>query len=207
MTQEEKAEESPPTFTVNGKFIKEKTRITDSQMQNMLAAKGYGDFIGGGGTKKNNNNDYKNNQQYMLNPVESLYLVYINRLHLKQNHTRSFLNFDKLFQIYKKVDQDILTKFLIYRDLRTHGYVVKDGFGFGSDFRVYDKGDFGQKGAKYLVFALSEGQQERIGTLYKKVSQITQMGKEPIIAVVDRRGEIIYYKISGINFAENKFSK
>jgi len=30
------------------------------------------------------------------------------------------------------------------------------------------------------------------------------MGKEPIIAVIERRGEIIYYKISKINFLENK---
>ena len=30
------------------------------------------------------------------------------------------------------------------------------------------------------------------------------MGKEPIIAVIERRGEVIYYKISKIEFLENK---
>ena len=30
------------------------------------------------------------------------------------------------------------------------------------------------------------------------------MGKEPIIAVIERRGEIIYYKISKMDFNENK---
>ncbi len=30
------------------------------------------------------------------------------------------------------------------------------------------------------------------------------MGKEPIIAVIERRGEVIYYKINKINFLENK---
>jgi tRNA-intron endonuclease len=30
------------------------------------------------------------------------------------------------------------------------------------------------------------------------------MGKEPIIAVIERRGEIIYYKINKMNFYENK---
>ena len=29
------------------------------------------------------------------------------------------------------------------------------------------------------------------------------MGKEPIIAVIERRGEIIYYKISRIKFQQN----
>ena len=103
-----------------------------------------------------------------------------------------------------KHDSDILTKFLIYRDLRNRGYVVKDGFGFGSDFRVYERGHFGEKGAKFLIFGFNEGQQEKMGMLQKKVEDITQMGKEPIIAVIERRGEIIYYKINRMNFYENK---
>ncbi|MDH3825092.1 MAG: tRNA-intron lyase, partial [Nitrosopumilus sp.] len=51
---------------------------------------------------------------------------------------------------------------------------------------------------------LNEGQQEKMGHLQKKIEQITQMGKEPIIAVIERRGEIIYYKINRMNFYENK---
>ena len=107
-------------------------------------------------------------------------------------------------QICIKYDEESLTKFLIYRDLKTRGYTVKDGFGFGSDFRVYERGQFGEKAAKYLVFGLNEGKQEKIGQLQKKIEQITQMGKEPIIAVIERRGEIIYYKMSKMNFLENK---
>nr|AIF17583.1 tRNA intron endonuclease [uncultured marine thaumarchaeote KM3_78_A04] len=37
----------------------------------------------------------------------------------------------------------------------------------------------------------------------KKVEEITKMGKEPIIAVIQRQGEIIYYKISRMNFYQN----
>jgi len=104
----------------------------------------------------------------------------------------------------QKTNPEILTKFLIYRDLRNRGYVVKDGFGFGSDFRVYERGDFGEKGAKFLIFGLNEGQKEKMGNLQKKIEEITQMGKEPIIAVIERRGEVIYYKINRMNFYENK---
>jgi tRNA-intron endonuclease len=39
--------------------------------------------------------------------------------------------------------------------------------------------------------------------LQKKIEEITKMGKEPIIAVIERRGEIIYYKISRMNFKQN----
>jgi tRNA-intron endonuclease len=43
-----------------------------------------------------------------------------------------------------------------------------------------------------------------MSVLQKKIDEITQMGKEPIIAVIERRGEVIYYKINKMNFLENK---
>jgi len=43
-----------------------------------------------------------------------------------------------------------------------------------------------------------------MGALQKKIEDITNMGKEPIIAVIERRGEVIYYKINKMDFFENK---
>jgi tRNA-intron endonuclease, archaea type len=176
-----------PDPQVEGDLVKDQTLIKNKIMLQNLELKGYGEF-----SKK----------KFFLKPFESLYLLYCDKLTLFQGKQK--VDFDSLLQACIKNDEDALTKFLIYRDLRTRGYTVKDGFGFGSDFRVYERGHFGEKGAKYLVFGLSEGRQEKIGKLQKKIDQITHMGKEPIIAVIERRGEIIYYKISKINFLENK---
>ncbi len=176
---------------VEGRLIGERHAVIDDpQMRAALEARGYGDVEKGRG--------------FVLASFESLYLVHVGRLVLRKRGGRAAIGFDALVRSYKRFDDDVLTRFLVYRDLRSRGYVVKDGFGFGSDFRVYERGHFGQKGAKYLVFALDEGRQERVGTLRKKVSEITRMGKEPIIAVIERRGEVIYYKISGIIFAQNR---
>lgn len=172
---------------VEGKLVKDQTLISKKEMQQVLEQKGYGEIT---------------NKKFFLKAFESLYLLYYEKLKLKKTH--KIIDFDSLMQTCKKYDEEILTKFLIYRDLRNRGYIVKDGFGFGSDFRVYDRGHFGEKGAKYLIFGMNEGTQEKIGQLQKKIEQITRMGKEPIIAVIERRGEIIYYKISRINFLENK---
>ena len=49
-----------------------------------------------------------------------------------------------------------------------------------------------------------KGNKRKMGALQKKIDEITQMGKEPIIAVIERRGEVIYYKINKMNFFENK---
>jgi tRNA-intron endonuclease len=170
---------------IEGVLIDDHTHITNKEMQNILEQKGYGETRQG---------------KFLLKPFESLYFVFYKKLRLKGKKTMSF---DELLQTCSKFDENALTKFLIYRDLRVRGYAVKDGFGFGSDFRVYERGQFGEKGAKYLVFGLAEGKQEKIGTLQKNIEEITKMGKEPILAVIERRGEVIYYKISLVRFVEN----
>ena len=99
-------------------------------------------------------------------------------------------------------DQTAWTKFLIYRDLRTRGYIPKEGFGFGTDFRVYEKGEYGSKPAKYVIFAMNEGTEINVQSLTSSVKQILRMGKLPIIAVVERRGEVIYYHLSKSRFRD-----
>jgi tRNA-intron endonuclease len=98
------------------------------------------------------------------------------------------------------------TRFLIYRDLRSRGYVAKEGFGFGVDFRVYERGDYGNKPAKYVVFGINEGTEMQVDKLNDAIEQIGHMGKEPVIAVIERRGEVIYYKVSKMRFVNNKSS-
>ena len=175
------------TPLVHGKMISDQTCISNKKMIHELEQKGYGEI---------------EHEQLFLKQFETLYLLYSKRLIL--NPGRKQIDFDSFMNICHKTNSDVLTQFLIYRDLRNRGYVVKDGFGFGSDFRVYERGHFGEKGAKFLIFGLVEGQQEKMGSLQKKIQEITQMGKEPIIAVIERRGEVIYYKINKMNFYENK---
>jgi len=158
-------EETP---LVNGEMISNQTYISDKKMIHELEQKGYGEVEKG---------------KLLLKQFETLYLLYAKRLILKKGKKQ--IDFNSFMGLCHKTDPEILTKFLIYRDLRNRGYVVKDGFGFGSDFRVYERGHFGEKGAKFLIFGLNEGQKEKMGNLQKKIEEITQMGKEPIIAVIE----------------------
>ena len=131
---------------VEGELAKDQTLIKNKTMQQSLEQKGYGEL---------------NKKKFFLKPFESLYLLYCDKLKLSKGKKK--IDFDSMMQVCIKHDGDSLTKFLIYRDLKTRGYTVKDGFGFGSDFRVYERGQFGEKSAKYLVFGLNEGKQEKIG--------------------------------------------
>lgn len=152
-------------------------------MRAELESKGYGEVRRG---------------KFCLMPYESLYLMHTGRLALDGRKREA--TFDSLVSALRRYDEDVLTRFLVYRDLRSRGYIAKGGFGFGADFRVYERGRFGDKGASYVVFALAEGAPEKAGTLHKKAGEIEQMGKEPIVAVIERRGEVIYYKLSTVAF-------
>jgi len=161
-------------------------KIEDSRSQDQLRNKGYGE---------------KEDNSYFLETYEALYLIYINRLIITN---RNIAEFSDLLEYVLRYDEEIVTKFLVYRDLRSRGYVVKEGFGFGADFRVYERGGYEKKLAKFVVFCVNEGIKVKVGELSKSVREIETMGKNAIAAVVERRGEVIYYKLTNMKFKENK---
>ncbi|MEM3403518.1 MAG: tRNA-intron lyase [Nitrososphaeria archaeon] len=140
----------------------------------------------------------KEGQKLVFTPCEGLYLCDAGKIKI---HEKGYeITFDKLMDKIYKNDKSILTRFLVYRDLRTRGFVVKEGFGFGIDFRVYDRGDYNKKASKYVISALNEGNDYAFSKIFQDIRDIRKMGKESIIAVVDRRGEIIYYQLSEETF-------
>ena len=171
---------------IQGVMIKNQTVVLEPKLQQQLNQKGYGEI---------------DKSKLLLKSFESLYLLFTDRLTIFKG--KKNVDFDSYLQICKKQDKDILTKFLVYRDLRNRGYTVKDGFGFGSDFAVYDKPFSPKSPSKFLVFRLNEGKHEKMSKLRQKIEEINKIGKEPIIAVVQRQGEIIYYKLSRMNFYQN----
>jgi tRNA-intron endonuclease len=175
-------------FTVDGKLdTKNKKIIIDSmKQQDQLRNKGFGEKI---------------NNIFFVEPYEALFLLYNKRLNLKKKNKT--LNFAELVKILLKNDVSIFTKFLIYRDLRSRGYIAKEGFGFGLDFRVYERGEYLKKPSKYVVFGINEGLNIQTKDLNENINSIEKMGKEGIIAVIERRGEIIYYKVNRKKFEKN----
>lgn len=179
------------SFTVEGILFKKGTIIIqDKKSQDQLRNKGYGEM---------------EISVYILKPYEALYLMHTNRL--KAFKDQQPMGFDSLLRVALRFDKNILTKFLIYRDLRSRGYVAKEGFGFGVDFRVYDRGEFEKRAAKYVVFGINEGTNTGVRTLSKILQDINIMGKDAIVAVVERRGEVIYYKLDKMDLTENKNAK
>jgi tRNA-intron endonuclease len=167
-------------LAANGKILIDETRFQDE-----LRTKGFGE---------------KEDADFVLKSYEALYLFYTKRLRFSN---KPDIAFNSLFEFLLKHNRNIMSVFLVYRDLRSRGYVAKEGFGFGNDFRVYERGDYEKKPAKYVVFGINEGTNISAKDFALAVSQIEKMGKEAVVAVIERRGEVIYYKASTINFANN----
>ncbi len=87
-------------------------------------------------------------------------------------------------------------KYLIYRDLRSRGYVVREGFGLGIDFRVYERGEYGKATADYLILGIQEGKPTSVEELARVLKHVQSLKKELVLAVVNRRGEIVHYTLS-----------
>ncbi|MFL6492084.1 MAG: tRNA-intron lyase [Nitrososphaera sp.] len=170
-------------ITGNGKIVIVETRIQDE-----LRTKGFGE---------------KEDDEYILKPYEALYLFHTKRLKLKNKPETGFKS---LFELLQKHNRNIMSEFLVYRDLRSRGYVAKEGFGFGNDFRVYERGEYEKKPAKYVVFGIKEGTNTTAKEFASTVGQIQKMGKEAVVAVIERRGEVIYYKAATIRFTNNSIN-
>ena len=92
--------------------------------------------------------------------------------------------------------KDLFFKFLVYSDLKNRGYVIKTGFKYGSEFRLYDRGLAPGKGhSNYLVKVVYE--KYNIDALdfasYVRVSH--GVNKNLLLAVVDDDLDITYYNV------------
>jgi tRNA-intron endonuclease len=136
------------------------------------------------------------NKELILTFCEALFLVSKNILAIKGEKADKKVDFQKLLTLYQTSDENAWAKYLIYRDLRSRGYVVREGFGLGMDFRVYERGEYGAATAKNLVLGIQEGQPLPMEDLIRALKYAHSLKKNLVLAVLNRRGEVVYYSLS-----------
>jgi tRNA-intron endonuclease len=88
---------------------------------------------------------------------------------------------------------EIWIKYLVYRDLRDRGYIVRES-GKNFDFDIYGKGPM-----RRLISIVFEGGEASLRKLRKLLEISDLEKKELILAVVDRRTDIVYYTLSSLH--------
>jgi tRNA-intron endonuclease len=130
---------------------------------------------------------------------ESLFLLGKGAIEVTDKETKEKMAFKTLLKRFQQVDKDAWVRYLIYRDLRSRGYVAREGFGLGIDFRLYERGDYGRDTAKHLIFGIQEGQPVTVERLARTQRYVQNLKKNLVLAVINRRGEIVYYSLSELN--------
>lgn len=165
---------------VRGLLVENGVKVSEKESVDELSSRGYG---------------VAENDQFLLAFYEALYLLDKGNLEI-ENGEGEPVDFQRVLQHYEDADENAWAKYLAYRDLRSRGYVVREGFGLGVDFRVYERGGYGEKTAKYLILSMQEGNPMSLGDLTHVLKQCQSLKKELVLAVMNRRGEIVYYSVS-----------
>jgi tRNA-intron endonuclease len=168
-----------------GASLKEKSvEISSPEGVEEFALKGYG---------------VKEEEKLSLTLYEALFLLGKGTIEIKDETTGKKISFQALLKRFQSVDKDAWVRYLIYRDLRSRGYVAREGFGLGIDFRLYERGDYGRGTAKHLIFGMQEGQPVSVEKLARTQRYVQNLKKNLVLAVINRRGEIVYYSLSELN--------
>lgn len=127
-----------------------------------------------------------------LDLLEAIYLQEADRLHVEENG-RS-LSLEDLIRHAVKHRAGFETRYLVYRDLRSRGYVVKlDGGEF--HFRIFPRGGTPTNTqTKAWVLSASERSEFHIDVMLEQACVSERTRKELMLAVVDEEGDITYYE-------------
>ncbi len=182
MTETKKT--APVEFRTSG--IQADKGVTISEQSNIdaLSSRGYGTL---------------ENKVFTLTFYESLYLLDKGMLEIKDPNGKTE-DFQSLLHSYEAQNDNAWVNYLVYRDLRSRGYVVREGFGGGIDFRIYERGTYGKDTAPYLIMITQEGKPLPVNDLADALSKCKSQKKELILAVMNRRGEVVHYSVSPLSF-------
>jgi len=126
---------------------------------------------------------------------EALYLLEKGKLEIKQSGKK--VTFDKLLAELKKEDSRIETKYVVFRDMRDRGYVVKTALKFGAEFRIYDKGKQpGEVHARWILYPVKEHDTTTWQDFSAKNRVAHSTKKNLLIGIVDDERDVTYYEIS-----------
>ena len=113
------------------------------------------------------------------------------------------MSFQELFEHACSLDKRFPERFRVYEDLRERGLLVRTGYKFGCDFRVYERGVQLKKGpksakehTKWIVFCVPEDYTCSFQELSRAVRLAHNIRARMLWALVDNEGDCTYLQIT-----------
>lgn len=127
-----------------------------------------------------------------LSIIEACYLMENGRIDIYENNSKCELSY--ILDMLK--NDNLYGKYIVYRDLKNRGYIIKTGFKYGSEFRLYERGGGpGQGHSDYLVKVLYETYDVKVLDFSSYVRVAHGVNKKLLLAVVDDDLDITYYNV------------
>lgn len=126
-------------------------------------------------------------RRLVLTSHEAFYLLEKGRITVEGKNKEN-ITFEGLVKSVSTRRPAVWVKYLVYRDLRDRGYVVRECPVF--DFEVHGKGPM-----RRYIYIIYEGGEADLKTLRTLLKRASRDKKDLILSVVDRRTDIVYYSL------------
>tara|TARA_Y100000310_G_C20617932_1_gene781663 strand:- start:1009 stop:1521 length:513 start_codon:yes stop_codon:yes gene_type:complete len=163
---------------IKATLISEKISSNSIEAQNLFASEKFGEKTG---------------EKIFYSLSETLFLVQKKKMEVFDSRNKK-LNESELLKKFERLDKKFKIKFLVFRDLRKKGYLVKTALKFGAEFRVYKKEEK-SKHSKWVLFPVSENQQMTWQDFSAKNRIAHSTKKNLLIAIVDEENSVSYYEV------------
>ena len=128
-----------------------------------------------------------------LSLIEACYLLEKGRLNIFEDDVECSLGY--MIDLLK--EHEDYAKYIVYRDLKNLGFIIKTGFKFGSEFRLYNRGGGpGLSHSDYLVKIIYENYNINALDFASYVRVSHGVNKKLLLAIVDDDFDITYYDIA-----------
>ena len=129
-----------------------------------------------------------------LDLIEAVYLSEHSRIDVVKDGRK--VSFNDLFRIASTVIENFDIRYIVYRNLRESGFIVKLETG-GYDLSVFPRGrNMANSRPIYMVRAVSEMTELDVADFAREISQTENRDKELLYGVVDEEGDVTYYNMS-----------
>ncbi len=127
--------------------------------------------------------------------VEALYLLDLKKLVVFEGKKK--LSHEAFIDKARKLDNNFWTKYCVFKDMRSRGYILKTALKFGADFRVYPRGVRpGKEHAKWILYPVYESSSLTWHEFAAKNRVAHSTKKNLLIGIVDDEGDVTYYEVS-----------
>ncbi|RME52419.1 tRNA-intron lyase [Candidatus Woesearchaeota archaeon] len=130
-----------------------------------------------------------------LSLLEALYLLEKGKLIILDGRNQPFTT-ERYLKRAIKEEPDFWVRYMVYKDIRNRGYIIKTALKFGADFRIYDRGvKPGEDHARWVVFPVHEGETLTWHEFAAKNRVAHSTKKRLMLGVVDDEGDVSYWEV------------